>query len=123
MAPSRILQIFLRVTIQNQIGIAQWVIVDKVVQFCLLHHGNIQRILDPGAVNGDFSAISEQQFYTPGVHVELAGSFIILHNSILQILLIGLRSMTRYRSFAPSTGAFILKPEENEKSEPFSNRK
>ena len=31
--------------------------------------------------------------------------------------------MTRYRSFAPSTGAFILKPEENEKSEPFSNRK
>ena len=31
--------------------------------------------------------------------------------------------MTRYQSFAPSTGAFILKPEENEKSEPFSNRK
>ena len=31
--------------------------------------------------------------------------------------------MTRYRSFTPSTGAFILKPEENEKSEPFSNRK
>ena len=31
--------------------------------------------------------------------------------------------MTRYRSFAPSTGALILKPEENEKSEPFSNRK
>ena len=31
--------------------------------------------------------------------------------------------MTRYRSFAPSTGAFIVIPEENEKSEPFSNRK
>ena len=31
--------------------------------------------------------------------------------------------MTRYRSFASSTGAFIFKPEENEKSEPFSNRK
>ena len=30
--------------------------------------------------------------------------------------------MTRYRSFTPSTGAFILKPEENEKSEPCSNR-
>ena len=38
-------------------------------------------------------------------------------------LVIGLRSMTRYRSFAPSTGAFIVVPEENEKSEPFSNRK
>ena len=31
--------------------------------------------------------------------------------------------MTRYRSFAPSTGAFIAVPKENEKSEPFSNRK
>ena len=38
-------------------------------------------------------------------------------------LVISLRSMTRYRSFAPSTGAFIVVPEENEKSEPFSNRK
>ena len=31
--------------------------------------------------------------------------------------------MTRHRSFAPSTGAFVVVPEENEKSEPFSNRK
>ena len=31
--------------------------------------------------------------------------------------------MTRYRSFAPSTGTFVVVPEENEKSEPFSNRK
>ena len=31
--------------------------------------------------------------------------------------------MTRHQSFAPSTGAFIVVPEENEKSEPFSNRK
>ena len=54
MAPSHILQIFLRVTVQNQIGIRQWVIVDEVVQFCLLRHGHIQHILDPGAVNGDF---------------------------------------------------------------------
>ena len=37
--------------------------------------------------------------------------------------MIVLRSMTRYRSFAPSTGAFVVVPEENEKSEPFSNRK
>lgn len=33
MAPSHILQIFLRVTIQNQIRIAQRVIVDEIVQF------------------------------------------------------------------------------------------
>ena len=31
--------------------------------------------------------------------------------------------MTKYRGFAPSTGAFVVVPEENEKSEPFSNRK
>ena len=36
MAPGHILQIFLRVTVQNQICIAQRVIIDKVVQFSLL---------------------------------------------------------------------------------------
>ena len=54
MAPGCIFQIFLWVTVQNQIGIAQRVIVDKVVQFRLLCHSHIQRILDPGAVNGNF---------------------------------------------------------------------
>ena len=53
MAPSPILQIPLRVTIQNQIRIAQRVIIDEVIQFCPLRHGHIQRILDPGAVNGN----------------------------------------------------------------------
>ena len=61
MAPGHILQIFLRVTVQNQICIAQRVIIDKVVQFSLLGHGDIQRILDPGAVDGDFSPILEQR--------------------------------------------------------------
>ena len=31
--------------------------------------------------------------------------------------------MTRHQIFAPSTGTFIAVPKENEKSEPFSNRK
>ena len=79
MAPSHILQIFLRVTIQNQIGIAQWIIVDEIVQLRPLRHGHIQRILDPSAINGDFSPIPEQQFHAPGVHVEFADSFIVLH--------------------------------------------
>lgn len=42
MAPSHIFQIFLRVTVQDQISITQWVIVDEVVQFGLLCHGDIQ---------------------------------------------------------------------------------
>ena len=54
MAPGHILQIFLRVTVQNQIGIAQRVIVDKEVQFRLLCHSHIQCILDPGAADGNF---------------------------------------------------------------------
>ena len=87
MAPSRILQIFLRIAIQNQIRIAQRVIVDKVVQFRLLCHSHIQCILDPGAADGNFSPILESQLHTPGIHVKLAGSFIVLHNRILQILL------------------------------------
>ena len=69
MAPSHILQIFLRVTVQNQIGIAQWIIVDEIIQLRSLCHGHIQRILDPGAVNGKLSPILEQQFHTADVHV------------------------------------------------------
>ena len=88
MAPGHILQIFLRVTVQNQIGIAQRIIVDKVVQFGLLCHSHVQRILNPGTVDGDFSPILESQLHTPGVHVEFADSFIVLHNRILQILLV-----------------------------------
>ena len=79
MAPGRILQIFLRVAVQNQIRIAQWVIVDEIIQFRPLRHGHIQRIPHPGAVNGNFSPIPEQQFHASGVHVEFAGSFIVLH--------------------------------------------
>ena len=43
MASSHILQIFLRVAIQNQIGIAQWVVVDEIIQLRPLRHGHIQR--------------------------------------------------------------------------------
>ena len=44
MAPGCIFQIFLRVTVQNQIRIAKRVIVDKEVQFRLLCHSHIQCI-------------------------------------------------------------------------------
>ena len=85
-APGHILQIFLRVTIQNQIRIAQRVIVDEVVQFCPLRYGHIQRILDSGAIDGNFSSIPEQQLHAAGVHVEFAGSFIVLHTRVLSTL-------------------------------------
>ena len=61
MAPSHIFQIFLWVTIQNQISIAQWVVVDEIIQFGLLRHGYIQRILDPGAVEDEYGNTPAQR--------------------------------------------------------------
>ena len=86
MTSDHILQIFLRVTIQNQIRVAQRIIVDEVIQFRPLCHSHVQRIFNPGAVNGDHSPIPEQQFHAPGVHVEFASSFIVLHNRVLSAL-------------------------------------
>ena len=129
MAPSHILQIFLRIAIQDQVRVAQWVIVDEVVQFGLLRHSRIQRILNPGAVNGDFSPIPEQQFHSPGVHVKLAGSFIVLHVRVLSALRHLYSCDFRYTFFlirfwthSGQKRAIILFSKENKKSEPFSYR-
>ena len=86
MASSQILQIFLRLAIQNQIRIAQLVIIDEIIQFWPLRHGHVQRILDPGAVDGNFSSIPEQQLHAAGIHVEMAGSCIVLHVCVLSAL-------------------------------------
>ena len=83
MSSGHILQIPLQISIQNQIRIAQRVIVDEVVQLRPLRHGHVQRILDPGAVDGNFSSIPEQQLHAAGVHVEMASSCIVLHTRVL----------------------------------------
>ena len=128
MAPGYVFQIFLRVAVQNQIRIAQWVIVDKVVQFRLLRHGHIQCILNPGTVNGNFSSIPEQKLHAAGVHVEFAGSFIVLHVCVLSALRHSYRGLScffviRSRTFFDGSKGFILFSEEYKKSEPFSYRK
>jgi hypothetical protein len=130
MAPSHIFQIFLRVTVQDQISISQWVIVDEVVQFGLLCHGDIQYILDPSTVNGDFSPIPEQQLHTPGIHIEPTGSCIVLHNLASFSALRHLYScdfrytilLIRFRTHSRQGRTRIFISEENEKSEPFSYR-
>ena len=81
--------------------------------------------LDPGAVNGDHSPIPEQQFHAAGVHVEMAGSFIVLHvcvPSALRHSYSGLSCflMIRSRTFLDGSKGFILFSEEYKKSEPFS---
>ena len=129
MASSHILQIFLRVTVQNQIRIAQRIVVDEVVQFRPLRHGHVQFILDPSAVNGDHSPIPEQQLHAAGIHVEFASSFIVLHNRVLSALR-HLYScdfcytvlLIRFWTHGRREGAGIVISKENKKSEPFSYR-
>ena len=130
MTSDHILQIFLRVTIQNQIRIAKRVIVNKIVQFRPLRHGHVQFILDPSAVNGDHSPIPEQQLHAAGVHVEFAGSFIVLHVCVLSALR-HLYScdlcdtvflLIRFWTHSGLERAGIVISEENKKSEPFSYR-
>ena len=129
MAPGHILQIFLRVTIQNQIRIAQWIIVDEIIQLRFLCHGHIQRILDPSAVDGNFSPIPEQQLHTAGVNVKLAGPCIVLHVRVPSALrhlyscdFCDTSFLIRFWTHSCLERAGIVISEENEKSEPFSYR-
>ena len=130
MTSSYIFQIFLRVTVQNQIRIAQRIVVDKVVQFRPLRYGHVQFILDPSAVNGDHSPIPEQQLHTAGVHVEFADSFIVLHVCVLSALRHLYSCDFRYTilliRFWTHSGwkrTLVLFSKEYKKSEPFSYRK
>ena len=107
MASSYVFQILLRVTVQNQIRIAQWVIVDKVVQFRLLRHGHIQCILNPGTVNGNFSPIP----------VRVLSALRHSYRGLSCFLMI------RSGTFFDVSKGFILFSEEYKKSEPFSYRK
>ena len=129
MTSHHVLQILLWLAVQNQVCIRQRVIVNEVVKFGLLCHGNIQRILDPSAVNGDHSPIPEQQLHAAGVHVEFAGSFIVLHTRVLSALR-HLYScdfcytvlLIRFRTHSGWKRTLVLLSEENKKSEPFSYR-
>ena len=128
MTSSRISQILLWLTVQNQLSIRQRVIIDEVVQFSPLCHSDIQCILDPGAVDGNFSPIPEQQLHTAGIHVELAGSCIVLHVCVLSALRhshsgLSCFLMIRSRTFFDGIKGFVLFSKEYKKSEPFSYRK
>ena len=125
MVPCYVFQVSLWVTVQNQIRIAKRVIVNKIVQLRSLRHGHIQCILNPGTVNGNFSPIPEQQLHAAGIHVELAGSLLVLHNRVLSALrhsYSGLLCflMIRSRTFFDGSKGFVLFSKEYKKSEPFS---
>ena len=114
----RSFQIFLRVTIQNQIRIAKRVIVDEIIQLRPLRHSHVQCILDPGAVNGNFSPIPEQKLHASGVHVEMASSCIVLHVCVLSALRhshsgLSCFLMIRSRTFFDGSKGFVLFSEES----------
>ena len=123
-ARGHILQIFLWITIQNQICIRQWVIVDEVVQFCPLRYGHIQRILDSGAIDGNFSSIPEQQLHAAGVHVKMTNSCIVLHVHVLLKSCCGLyRSIYDFGFHLPRTPALNFpKKTNNPNPSPIGNK-
>ena len=67
MVPGYVFQVSLRVTVQNQIRIAQRIIVDEVIQFRPLCHSHVQRIL----------FLLEQFLISPNEHTEDYNRWII----------------------------------------------
>ena len=127
MVPGYVFQVSLWVTVQNQIRIAQRVIVDEIIQLRPLRHGHVQRILDPNGVNKNFSPILESQLHAAGVHVEMASSFIVLHVCVLSALrhlyscdFRNTSFLIRFWTHSGWKSTFVLLSEENKKTEPFS---
>ena len=76
----------------------------------------------------DLSPVPEQQLHAAGVHVEFAGSFIVLHVCVLSALRHSYSGLScffviRSRTLFDGSKGFILFSKENKKSEPFSHWK
>ena len=85
-------QIVLHLPSQHHLGILQGLIIQQPVQLCPLRWGMAVLVLHSDAVDGKSSAICEPGFYPVGVHVVAAGKQ-FRHNSILQDLIFGVRSL------------------------------
>ena len=68
----------------------------------------------PGAIDGNFSSIPEQQLHAAGVHVKFASSCIVLHNRVLLKSLSGLyRSIYDFGFHLPRTPALSFPKKTN----------
>ena len=72
--------------------ILQWLVPQQPVQLCPLRRGVTVLVFHSDAVDGKSSAICEPGFHPVGVHVVAAGKQ-FRHNSILQDLIFGVRSL------------------------------
>ena len=85
-------QVVLHLPSQHHLGILQGLIIQQPVQFCPLCRGVAVLILNGNAVDDNDRAIREPGFHPVGVHVVAAGKQ-FCHNSILQDLIFGVRSL------------------------------
>ena len=85
-------QVVLHLPSQHHLGILQGLVPQQPVQFCPLRWGMAVLVLHGDAVDGKSGAILEPGFHLVGVHVIAAGKQ-FRHNSILQDLIFGVRSL------------------------------
>ena len=85
-------QVVLHLPSQHHLCILQGLVVEQPVQLCPLRRGAAVLVLHSGTVDGNSRAICEPGFYPVGVHVVAAGKQ-FRHNSILQDLIFGVRSL------------------------------
>ena len=77
---------------QHKLCILQWFVIQQPIQLCPLCRGVAVLVLDGDAVDGNGGAIGKPGFHPVGVHVVAAGKQ-FRHNSILQDLIYGVRSL------------------------------
>ena len=85
-------QVVLHLPFQHHLCILQGLVPQQPVQLCPLCRGVAVLVLHGGAVDGNDGAILEAGFYPVDVHVVAAGKQ-FCHNSILQDLIFGVRSL------------------------------
>jgi len=85
-------QVMLHLPSQHHLCILQRLIIQQPVQLCPLCRGVAVLVLHGDAVDGKGGAILEPGFHPVGVHVVAAGKQ-FCHNSILQNLIFGVRSL------------------------------
>ena len=85
-------QVVLHLPFQHHLGILQGLIIQQPVQLCPLCRGVAVLVLHGGAVDGKNRAILEPGFHPVAVRVVAAGKQ-FRHNSILQDLIFGVRSL------------------------------
>ena len=77
---------------QHHLCVLQGLVIEQPVQFCPLCRGVAVLVLHSDAVDGKSGAICEPGFHPVGIHVVAAGKQ-FCHNSILQDLIFGVRSL------------------------------